>query len=401
MAAKIAVLGGLGLMAEAALHDLARSSEVAEVVAADLHIARKDAVLAKLPAAVRRKVKVVSVDLTDTAKAAKALRGTRVLINAAWYEFNLKAMDLAEALGAHYLDLGGLYHMTLRQLPRAAAWRKRGLLGVLGCGSTPGITNMMVQRMAPAFDSIETVAIYDASHDPSMSEESFLPPFSIRTMLDEYEMPAPILENGKMIAAPPHSRPSELEFKAPIGKCVAGTVIHSETATLPAYLKGKGIKNLCFKIVYPPSVKAQLALIVGMGLSKDAPVRVNGASVSPRRLVTNLALQSAAKAGESTVEPADFEVLRILIQGKSGGKPLSLTWDVEMSPKGPLSAGAIGVGWTASIVAQQILRGALLRESGVCGPEDCLDGKDFFRELTARGTFRVIERVERPLAVIG
>lgn len=387
MAVKVAVLGGFGLMAEAALFDLVRSTRVSEILAADRETSRAGQVLARVRG--HRKIRVVPLDLTQTAAAAAALKGADVVINAAWYEFNLKAMDLALALGAHYVDLGGLYHMTRRQLQRRREFADAGLLAVLGCGSTPGITNMMVARLAKEFDRIDSVGIYDASYDPTQSSGGFLPPFSIRTMLDEYVMPAPVWAGGRLVQVKAHSRPETLDFPAPIGRCNAGTVIHSEVATLPSFLKAKGVKNLSFKIVYPDAVKAQLAMLVAMGLDQDRPMQVNGHAVSPRRFLTALAQKSALG---STSEPADFEVVRARISGRARGAALTRELDCEMRPCGPISAGAAGVGFTASIAAQLI---AGSRKGGVLAPESALDENRFFQELAARKVFRLVERMER------
>src|SRR2546421_4536956 len=46
------------------------------------------------------------------------------------------------------------------------------------------------------------------SHDPTISEDSFLPPFSIRTMLAEYIQPAPVLKKGRMVKVPAQDRKS-------------------------------------------------------------------------------------------------------------------------------------------------------------------------------------------------
>ncbi len=47
-------------------------------------------------------------------------------------------MRAALQVGAHYLDLGGLFHVTGEQLELDAEFREAGLLAVLGMGSTPG-----------------------------------------------------------------------------------------------------------------------------------------------------------------------------------------------------------------------------------------------------------------------
>lgn len=379
---KIAVLGGFGLMAEAALHDLAANPRVDRVWAVDLNTDRAKAVLAKIPN--RKKIVVLKADFTT---AAGKLKGCDVVLNCAWYELNLKAMDLAVRLKAHYVDLGGLYHMTLKQLKRDGEFRRMGRLAVLGCGSTPGITNVMTARMAHNFETIDTVAIYDASHDPTQTDDTFLPPFSIRTMLAEYVQPAPVLKRGRMVEVPAHSDADDLDFKQPIGRVSAGTVIHSETATLPAFLAEKKVKNLSFKIVYPESVKRQLSMLVGMGLT-------NGDGV---RFLTQLAQKAAASSLPSA--PKDFEVLRVRMEGQRHGRPLSKTWDCEIRPLGPLSAGAIGVGWAGSIAAGMAALGQGKIRAGAAAAESALDEDVFFRELRRRKAFSMIETIAHPLAI--
>ena len=69
--------------------------------------------------------------------------GATLLLNTAAYRINLAAMEAALAAGAHYIDLGGLYHVTREQLHLDSRFREAGLLAVLGMGSTPGKTNVM------------------------------------------------------------------------------------------------------------------------------------------------------------------------------------------------------------------------------------------------------------------
>ena len=48
--------------------------------------------------------------------------------------------------GCHYIDLGGLYHVTGEQLALHDEFAAAGLLAVLGVGSSPGKTNLMAAR---------------------------------------------------------------------------------------------------------------------------------------------------------------------------------------------------------------------------------------------------------------
>jgi lysine 6-dehydrogenase len=49
----------------------------------------------------------------------------------------------ALAAGAHYVDLGGLYHVTRLQLELDGQFRERGQGALLGMGSAPGKTNLL------------------------------------------------------------------------------------------------------------------------------------------------------------------------------------------------------------------------------------------------------------------
>lgn len=384
---KVAVLGGLGLMGEAAVHDLCRQPAISEIIVADRTLARKAAVLSRLPN--RRKVRFLALDIRDTPEAARRLRSTRAVINAAWYELNLEAMDLALAIGAHYVDLGGLFHMTRRQLLRHDQFRRKAILAVLGCGSTPGITNVMAAFLAQKMDRIQSLMILDASHDPDLSGEGFLPPFSIRTMMDETEMPAPVLQAGRLRMVPAGSLEEPVQFPNPIGQVSAAAMIHSELATLPGHLKAKGIREMAFKIGYPNVVKSQLAMLLAMGFASKEPIQVRGATMAPIDFLTALAQKGAQSV---PARPRDFEVLRLEALGKTGGRRVRIVLDAELKPSGPISAGAAGVGFSAAIAASMALLGGTTRPGGVYAPESCLDAAKFFEEWSRRKVLRLKER---------
>jgi saccharopine dehydrogenase (NAD+, L-lysine-forming) len=361
-------------MAEASLHDLAADDRVKEVVAVDLNLARAEKILANIPN--RKKISCLSADLRKPLDCAKAIGSADAVLNAAWYEFNLQAMDLALALKAHYADLGGLFHMTLKQLKRDEEFKKIGRCAALGCGSTPGITNMMVARLSEKFDEIDSVMIYDAGYDPTLESGPFVAPFSIKTMMAEYIEPAPVLHKGKIEDAPARSLAETLDFKAPIGKVKVSAVIHSEAATLPGYLKNKGVQEMCFKIAYPEIVERELARIAKEGMPA-LPAPAASVQASPVPVATM---------------PNDFEILRIKITGRAGGKPCEKTLDCEITPAGPVSAGAAGVGFTGVIVCGMLTRGQTRIKSGTAAPESMLDSQVFFDELARRKCFQFKEK---------
>ena len=85
-----------------------------------------------------------------------------VLVNCASYRVNLEAMRACLAAGCHYIDLGGLYWLTGRQLELHEEFERAGLLALLGMGSSPGKTNVMavaaVRRLQAPVERLDVMA---------------------------------------------------------------------------------------------------------------------------------------------------------------------------------------------------------------------------------------------------
>ncbi len=109
-------------------------------------------------------------DLLDVDRTARLLHGADVCLNAAQYDFNLHAMQACLEAGVPYLDLGGLFHMTRRQLAMDEGFRSRGLLAILGMGSCPGLSNVQAAYLAAQLDRVERLRIYNGSLPPEGDE---------------------------------------------------------------------------------------------------------------------------------------------------------------------------------------------------------------------------------------
>ena len=122
----VAVLGAGGTIAPAIVRDLAESEEVASLRLLDLDGERAAAVAARA----RRRAGRRRARSTPAAASPPRCEGCDVLVNCASYRVNLDAMRACLRAGCHYIDLGGLYWLTERQLElrrrvraRRACWR--------------------------------------------------------------------------------------------------------------------------------------------------------------------------------------------------------------------------------------------------------------------------------------
>jgi len=175
------------------------------------------------------------VDASDATSVAGSLAGSDVVVNCAAYRLNVSVMRAALETGAHYVDLGGLFHVTRLQLELDRDFRAAGLTAILGMGSAPGKSNLLaraaVERLGEEPRSME---IWAASRDPAAADHPFPAPYSVRTLLDELHMKPMVVRDGELVEVEPLSGEAEREFPEPIGPAKGIYTLHSELATLPA-----------------------------------------------------------------------------------------------------------------------------------------------------------------------
>ena len=114
-------------------------------------------------------------------------------------DFDLDVMRAALLAKIDYMDLGGLYHMTRRQLALDRDFRRIGKLAIAGMGGAPGVTNVMARALVDELDRVEAIRIYNAGADQQSYESPIAYTFSIATILDELTTPPVAFENGRYV----------------------------------------------------------------------------------------------------------------------------------------------------------------------------------------------------------
>jgi saccharopine dehydrogenase-like NADP-dependent oxidoreductase len=183
----------------------------------DIIVADRDRAAARrLASELPRRVRAIEADAASPASLARALKGATVVVNACHHDFNLRVMDAALKAGSHYLDLGGLFHVTRRQLARDAQFRRAGLLAVCGMGSAPGIVNVMARVAAGGLDRVHEIHIAVGTRDATRRRGRSLldTSYSIQTVLDEASQPAALFTRGALWFVEPLSRAEAVRFPA-------------------------------------------------------------------------------------------------------------------------------------------------------------------------------------------
>ena len=375
---KIVVLGGAGAMGQVTVRDLTESAVIDEVIICDFNQEKAEELKNKLA---HQKLIVAFVDICDKAKLVKALQGATVVINSTLYYFNLQVMEAALEAGCHYLDLGGLFHVTRDQLAMDEDFKKKGLLAILGMGAAPGMTNIMAASAATELDTVDSIDIAIGCADFAKVEHPLYPPYALDTILDEYTKEPMVFENGKFKAKPPMSGEITIDFPDPIGQSKAILTLHSEVATLPLTYKKKGVSNVTFRLGLPTNFHEKLKFLVNLGFGSSQALNLQEGPAVPRKVLAKLLEKFPAPDGD----PDDCEIVRVDVKGSKGDTKtlVRLETTVFAHKEWKLSCGALDTGVPPSIVAQMIAQGQI-PERGVLAPEACVPPEPFFAELAKR-----------------
>ncbi len=376
---RVAVLGAGGTIAPAIVRDLAESDEVAGLLLLDIDEARAEHVASRYGGL---KARAAFADARASADApaslARALEGCDVLVNSASYRVNLDAMTACLEAGCHYLDLGGLYWMTGRQLELGPRFEGAGLLALLGIGSAPGKTNLMALRAVrelraaadPAADEeaagIDSVLVSAAGRDLD-PPPGFSIPYALQTLLDELTLRPVVLRDGAPEEIEPLSSGGVVDFGEPLGAAETIHTLHSELRT---FGDSFGCREASFRLSLSPDLLSTLRKLT------EAP------EGEIRRI-----------AGEA-VPPSGKTVSVHLVEASGGGRTVRVRAVTEPTDAWSMGGGIVSTAAPAAAAVRLLARGRI-KARGAAPPELCIEPAEMFSELERRGCrFEVTTREE-------
>lgn len=319
------------------------------------------------------------VDLRDVAAAARVIgrSGSRIALNCAELRWNLHMMKACLRARSHYLDLGGLHEMTIRQYAQDRPWRAKKLLALLGCGSTPGIANVMA---AYAAERLDTVARIDLGFAWDSNVKAFVLPYSLESIVYELSVPAIVLENGRFKKIRGCRLEGPDEFFG-VGQQVTRCIVHSEVYTFHKYFQGKGLRGVHYKAGFPAHSYKVLETLMQLGFTSGEPVAHQGRTMTALEFTDRVLRRLPSPA-----RYAERENLWVKVRGTSDGRPRAVAMDclVRTTPGWSDAGSNVGTGRTIAVMAVMLHRGEIAAV-GVTAPEACVPAAPFFRELEKRG----------------
>ncbi|MBM3266685.1 MAG: saccharopine dehydrogenase NADP-binding domain-containing protein [Candidatus Sericytochromatia bacterium] len=384
-ARSVVVLGGAGAMGRVTVRDLVETlprDESWRIQVADWSLDRAKALVASFD---DPRLQAVRVDVKDRKPAIKALGPAFALINSTSHHLNLDAMELALDLGAHYVDLGGLFHVTRKQLGLDGRFKKAGRLALLGMGAAPGVTNILARKAADRLDTVQEIHTRVASVDKT--EYATRTPldagYSLQTILEEFSLEPAVFTNGEFTFVPPMSGLRAHRFPDPVGLQRPMHTLHSEVATLPLSFANKGIRECTFKIAFDPEFIDRICFLRDLGLASAEKIDFpDGSRVAPIELVNRVVMSHPAPVPKG--RRIQHEVVRAIVKGTRKGKKVTLVEDLHVTGMPAWGIGLEVDTGSPPAVAVQMLGAGEINATGVCPPEACVPVKPFFDRLRLR-----------------
>ncbi len=376
---KIVVLGGAGKMGCIAVQDLANDPQVDEVVIADRELDQARLVAEAIG---RPNVGIEPVDVNDRDRLVALLRDADACLNATVYYFNLPVMEACLEAGVGYVDLGGLFHTTRRQLELHDRFAEAGVSAVLGMGCAPGIPNVQARYAAERLDTISSIHIYDGIEPPPPGDVRFT--YAVPTIIDELTLSPMVYRDGEFVACEPMGEPEEYWFTPPLGALPMHLSLHSEIATLPLTFRDKGVTECTFKINYWGMAKEtvdKIRVLADFGFAGREPVEVKGQMVVPRDLLVELMAGYVPPITDflapPKVRPPEW-VKEIVTEVRGTKDGAAVTYRL-----GTLTCkGALPTGVAPARIAVWLAQGRI--PPGVHPPEVVIEPEMFFAELAER-----------------
>jgi saccharopine dehydrogenase (NAD+, L-lysine-forming) len=277
---------------------LARDKDVSEIVLGDIDLDFANKVKAKIKS---DKITATRVDAGKVEDIVKAARGADAIINLTLTAFNENIMQAALKSGAHYVDTSfgepslmdicardNILAQIIEKRPLAfdSEFKEAGLTALVGCGSSPGMVNVLARYGCDKLDRVDEIRIRIGRRlltDTGEVVKAWTPTWSPFRALWGYAVEPTVFEDGEYKKYPIYSKCENYTFPEPVGTIPLVYHQHQEPITLP-YFIGKGIKYCDFKY----TVDKEVGTLIKNGFASSEPIDVRGIKVAPRDVLLNL-----------------------------------------------------------------------------------------------------------------
>jgi saccharopine dehydrogenase-like NADP-dependent oxidoreductase len=238
---------------------------------------------------------------------------------------------------------------------------RAGVTAIVDCGVAPGLSNLLIGRVAEQLDHVDNVLIYVGGlPEVRRWPYEYKAVFSPIDVIAEYTRPARYVENGVMVTRPALSDPEFIDFPG------LGTLEAFNTDGLRSLAQTISSPNMKEKTLRYPGHIEKMALLRDTGFFDDNEIPVNGSVFRPIDL-TAAVLFPKWKTDQGDV---DLTVLRVEVEGRRGSGKARYAFQMldRYDPLTGTHSMARTTGYTATAAVRMLSEG-LYDEPGIAPPE--------------------------------
>ncbi|EPO0094217.1 saccharopine dehydrogenase family protein [Campylobacter upsaliensis] len=386
--ANLLIIGAGGVSRVASVKCAMNSDVFTKITLASRTKSKCDAIASFIKERLGVSVETAEID-ADNVEAVVTLiqkTGAEILLNLALPYQDLSLMDACLKTGIHYIDTANYEHPDLAKFEYKEQWakdesfKKAGILGLLGSGFDPGVTNVFcAYAKQNLFDEIHYIDILDCNAGDH--GYAFATNFNPEINLREVSAKGRYFENGKWIETEPMEIKMEWDYPE-VGVKDSYLLYHEELESLVKNIPS--LKRIRFFMTFGQSYLTHMKCLENVGMLGIKPVKHKGVEIVPIEFLKTL-LPDPASLGERTKGYTNIGcVIRGIKDGKDKQVYIYNVCNHEECFKETLSqAVSYTTGVPAMIGAKLVARG-IWSGVGVKNMEE-FDAKPFMDELNSQG----------------
>lgn len=176
--------------------------------------------------------------LADPAALRELLGSANLVVNMAgpYYRTGFSVLDAAIETKTHYLDICDDADITLPMLERDQLAKDRGISALIGMGSSPGTTNILIRSAVDFLGPVDDVDIYWTVDVADLTEAAIRHFWHCFNLVDPDGTIHPVIGWEGM-------ERREVVFPEPVGAQTVVRLAHPEPLTIPRFLPVKRASN--------------------------------------------------------------------------------------------------------------------------------------------------------------
>ena len=377
---------GAGGVGRVVVHKCLMNSAIfGRVVLASRSIQSCQKIAEELPHATLE-IRTLDADRSEEVVALIEAIAADIVINVALPYQDLSIMDACIATKTPYLDTANYEHPDEAkfeyklQWERDAAFKEAGIMGLLGSGFDPGVTNVFcAYAQKHYFDEIHTIDILDCNGGDH--GYAFATNFNPEINLREVSANGRYWENGVWIETKPMEIKKVWDYPE-VGKKDSYLLYHEEMESLVKHIKG--LQRIRFFMTFSESYLTHMQCLENVGMLGIKEVEHKGMKIVPMEFLKTL-LPDPASLGERTKGKTNIGIVAEGI--KDGVKKKIYIYQVSDHEQCYKEVKSQAVSYTtgvpAMIGAKLMLEGRWSAQ-GVCNMEE-FDPDPFMDELNKQG----------------